>query len=140
MLWEDQIETNANYRMNINPSIQDKCDKVWLEENQQNLCYRIIQTAHEASLQYQTLFPEQETIPVSLDSNSDRIVSSTSLYHSVAQCRLDTYVAGALCTRTFDLSYVPMNYLEAMENSCDQSFDIGPRPPCWFKHEDSPAP
>jgi len=49
-------------------------------------------------------------------------VRKTSTYHPKAQCRLDTFLAGAVCDKKWDDKVIPKN----AKATCDN------RPKCWF--------
>ena len=51
------------------------------------------------------------------------VVTSTQQAHSAAQCRLDSYLAGTVCTKDWDDTVIPEN----SKAVCDT------RPACWFK-------
>ena len=53
------------------------------------------------------------------------VVKRTQEAHPKAQCRLDTYKAGALCDKTWDDYVVPANASQAKAVSCQ-------KPRCWF--------
>jgi len=63
--------------------------------------------------------------------NKDRtIVAVTNMKHPKAQCRLDTYFAGALCDNT-----LPTSNTNTKDGMCNRSEgdSLGARPLCWFK-------
>jgi len=61
-------------------------------------------------------------------STPDRtVVSRTQHSHPKAQCRLDTYKAGAVCKSEWNNYVMPRNLQEMRNNSCAE------RPACWFK-------
>ncbi|MBU6376474.1 MAG: hypothetical protein KGQ59_10795 [Bdellovibrionales bacterium] len=59
-------------------------------------------------------------------------VSDTSDSHPAAQCRLDTYSAGAVCQVA---SSEPVSETDATVGTCssEKNFKIGVRPRCWYK-------
>jgi len=88
------------------------------------------------------------------------VVSTTNVNHPAAQCRLDTYVLGALCTIYPNLDLIPgedaaggrnsvLAELQAAVYSCLPSsplvgavnYNGKNRPRCWFKNQlSSPIP
>lgn len=81
-------------------------------------------------------------------------VSTTNIYHPAAQCRLDTYFAGALCTIMPDLDVIPGLTAPMGKNSMQAELGqavyscmttsplVGAvgyngknRPRCWFKQQ-----
>lgn len=73
----------------------------------------------------------------SLDSSDQTQVHKTNHAHPYPQCRLDTVVAGALCSVP---SSQPFDSLDPYIGSCHRQKDeeakvIGERPRCWFNPE-----
>jgi len=110
----------------------DYCDKVWESEKDRFLCYRSV----KAGLSTATLLASmgRERAP-RFETPDKSIVSKTKEKHPRAQCRLDTMLAGALCTVEFDLYFVPLTRRESSDNTCMRvnGFGIQARPRCWFK-------
>ncbi len=55
-----------------------------------------------------------------------KVVKRTNESYPSVQCRLDTYIAGALCDTKWDDSKIPQNRDEMRGISCDT------RPRCWY--------
>lgn len=125
----------------VDPAAKAKCDAAYLQDDERGFCYR-------ASIAGQSL----ANLLAALEGNSSpkystpdkSVVRSTNDAHPRAQCRLDTYLAGAACTKSFDLYFIPGKEfsnknskeaeLQAYQYSCSQyeGFSIGTRPKCWF--------
>ncbi len=97
-------------------------------------CIRIVNIA------YQTLKILEPDQVFSLEKKSNEVVEATIMmeYHPKAQCRLDTYIAGAVCPVDpysdlvrYDQSVGVCH--RAME---DPIFKLGSRPGCWFSPHD----
>lgn len=82
---------------------------------------------------------------IGFDTPDRRQVPKTSESHPAAQCRLDTFVAGALCAVEFDEKTIPGKDLGAAKNSEEAEREsaevtchginghkVGLRPRCWF--------
>jgi hypothetical protein len=82
---------------------------------------------------------------VNWDTPATNVVTTTNHSHPAAQCRLDTYMAGAVCTTDYDKIVIPgkrenrgYNDREAEEQSALYScttqgqYTAGLRPRCWF--------
>lgn len=137
-VWGDDLDGNALARDAIEPTPKAACDDVWQTEGEQNLCYRtVIAGKHLAdllgALKHQT---------VSYDAVDTTAVDTTNDDHPAAQCRLDTYTAGALCTAPYDHSVIPGKgdsdedgEQDAAKFSCTTygQYTHGLRPRCWFK-------
>lgn len=70
--------------------------------------------------------PRQLTF-VRKDTN---LVQQTFENHPKAQCRLDTYVAGALCGADPRVSFSATN---PAQGACVNNLALGTRPACWYK-------
>lgn len=142
-IWKNQPEQNATFRDTTTPLVKEKCDASWASVEEQNLCYRT--AAAGQSLANLLAVLEEGPVP-NVETPDTHVVSSTDHNHPAAQCRLDTYLSGSLCTANFDMTVVPGRKVsggnEGMEaeraaakSSCMTSgnFTVGLRPTCWFK-------
>lgn len=98
-----------------------------------------------ASKSISNLLGALESTDVSFAQSDRNSVKTTYVHHPRAQCRLDTYVAGALCAVEFDKDIIPGKRFgakrngteaadEAAEYTCMESrqYSVGVRPHCWF--------
>jgi hypothetical protein len=93
-LWRDQNKDIQN----VPTQITEQCTLAHLETRERNLCQRI----GVASVSVSSLVAALKSQPVpDLTTPSRDKVSSTLNNHSSAQCRLDTFMAGALCPVLF---------------------------------------
>lgn len=144
VMWEKEKEENALHRETVAPAAKQACDRTWKEEGEQNLCYRIT----DAGLGLGKLLMQvtNEMKVPAYDTPDATVVTRSSVTHPNAQCRLDTYLAGALCKTQFDLKVIPgLDHAdgqssiaaeqEAVNASCSKSqgHTDGLRPACWFK-------
>jgi len=146
-------------------SIILNCNNSWLKKSEQLLCYRIA----AASISVGTLWGamdknrghcETDDFPFpctpSVDTPDQSTTHQTYTNHPLAQCRLDTYLAGALCPIEYGpikdmkliagrIDHVPENStqaeLEAFARSCAKPISSSTsslnvlthsRPACWF--------
>ncbi len=141
-LWSDELETNASYRDAIEAIPTALCNKAWSTTAEQNLCYRM--TAAGKSLA--DLLSALGGTTSSYSTPDKSVVSTTVNSHPAGQCRLDTYTAGAICTKTWEVKVIPGRDLgskrnakegeqDALRVTCNQSegLSFGYRPSCWFK-------
>ncbi|MDB2447495.1 hypothetical protein N9W79_02590 [bacterium] len=142
-MWKDDVETNALSRDSINPTAKDTCDAVYSDEADQNLCYRSANAGKSLATLLAVLNKQVDPAFETPDTSS---VSKTYDKHPEAQCRLDTYVNGALCTTEFDDFYIPgLKYgkwhekkkaeKDSIKYSCSQKNSdhvLSQRPKCWF--------
>ena len=142
-LWASETEENAKYRETVPEVVQKRCDAVWKTVAEQDLCYRINDGGRSlanvlSALSKDPTMPEFETP----DANKVNKVDDS---HPAAQCRLDTYYAGSLCTATQDPMIIagkkmddPFGTKAEMQSSEHTCMEIsghneGIRPRCWFR-------
>lgn len=142
-LWKDELEENATHRATVLPFAKSLCDKNHPGQNQRDLCYR----SSNAGLSLASLLASlRNSVPPKFETPSKEVVERTNDDHPEAQCRLDTYMAGAVCTVPFDRSVIPGKALaqggasREAENLSGQSSCLArdgwvsaQRPRCWFK-------
>ena len=122
-------------------NLKAKCDASH-PEGGRDLCYRAIVAGKSlgdllAALSNQT---------VNYDKPDKSVVRRTVNSHPAAQCRLDTYIAGALCgSSKWDYNLIPgkdMRQKEAQDEAYSHSCPVGAgaRPKCWFAEVPSSKP
>ncbi len=144
ILFGDDTEKNAQYRNVIPTYPKSLCDDAWETAEEQNLCYRLMMASESTA----SLLGALRGNTVDFESTDLSVVGSTNNSHPAAQCRLDTYMAGALCTANFDPEVIPAKNKngknqkkEAEEESAQYTCSIvngdlvGLRPRCWFNSE-----
>jgi len=141
-VWANDIQKNADARMTVDPVAKRSCDKIWETEEEQELCYRITMAGYSLADLLSALGGDKKKVSFATPDRNQ--VPSTKESHPDAQCRLDTYTAGALCDRTFSDLFIPgkntvVSNPTIAENaasfvSCTASdfYDLGARPRCWF--------
>ncbi len=142
-IWGAEPQKNATFRPLVGLESKSRCDSVWREQAQRDLCYRIA----TQSLTYTRMAAriKSENAP-SLEARDPRRVPDTRWGYPSIQCRLDTLIAGSLCTREFDVWKIPsLNHPQGVQSpeaerdaqpySCfaQDGFTEGVRPRCWFK-------
>lgn len=140
-LWKNNTELNATFETTVNKIAKQKCDNSWSSNEDKKLCYRI----SNASLSLATLLGALNNEVPDFSSPDLSKVSVTNHAHPKAQCRLDTYLAGGLCKKTFNDGFIPGSSAkfddaakekEALIVSCSQfskQHNFSGRPECWFK-------
>ena len=142
MLWADDLETNATFAETIDPYPKELCDSAWEVEADRNLCYRSMAAGKSLA----DLLAVLKEDSIAYDTPDTNVVDQMKDLHPDAQCRLDTYMAGALCTSDFDFEAIPGKDLGSRRNSAQaeeivrsqscsrmDDFQLGVRPLCWFK-------
>lgn len=136
-LWAEDKAENAKAREVVDAEPKKQCDEIYKTEDAQNLCYRIAMAGKSLA----NLLGALNGKTPDWSTPDTRVVRRTDNNHPQAQCRLDTYMAGAVCLSEFDKMVIPGtgNSLKSEEESslhhCTKSrqFDVGLRPTCWFK-------
>lgn len=128
-LWRGQENEVAAQTVDATPKAA--CDEAWTSDADRNLCYRIMMAGRSLAE-----LLSHGAGNVSFSTPDPKVVERTFHEHPEAQCRLDTFVAGALCKASFDMNLIPGDEPEAMKYSCGPRFDQGQRPTCWFKEGD----
>ncbi len=143
-LWAADKAKNAKFRDTAPEIVRTRCETVFRDVDDQNLCMRV----NAAGMQLATLLGalrETPTVP-SYETPDTSEVAKTNDRHPAAQCRLDTYVAGSLCTAGWNDLKIPGRKhadgqgsaaaeREASQFSCMKvsGYGTGLRPTCWFK-------
>ncbi len=142
-IWGKDFELNAEHRTNIDAVAKAKCDATTEDTAAQDLCYRIA----NGGLSLARLLAALGSDGVPQFGSPDLSqVSRTRDEHPRGQCRLDTYLMGALCGARFDDAIVPgAGHAQGQEStgaekeaatySCTASgnYTVGLRPRCWYK-------
>jgi hypothetical protein len=142
-IWARDVKQNEMFRSYASAYVKSECDKIWKKETDQNLCYRSV-TASEALANVLAALSKKGK--PQLHTPSQAVVSSTYNRHPEAQCRLDTYLQGAICPMGWNDHIVPGKKQpggktgiaaekQAAMTSCTRAsgFGYGLRPTCWFK-------
>lgn len=144
-IWKNDHEINSTFRAQVDPVAKKKCDLTYSAISKQNLCYR----TSEASRSIGNLLAKLGDITTPSFATPDNFKVTTTFHgHPPPQCRLDTLLAGSLCTVKFDQNIIPGliyedEWLErdikmerdALTYSCSQyntAHVMSKRPQCWF--------
>jgi hypothetical protein len=142
-LWKNDLEINATFKDIIPEAPKTQCESSYKDENDRNLCYRIM----SASKSISNLLGSLTNTEVFYDKPDSKVVNKTVNSHPAAQCRLDTYMAGSLCNLTYEPELIPgksgrrgtnniASEKESSQVNCADStkyLSSVLRPRCWFK-------
>jgi subtilisin-like proprotein convertase family protein len=141
-IWKGRTAENATHRATVNPVAKAACEINYAAQEARDLCFR---TA-DASLSLAGLLAVlNKTTPPRFETPSTLEVAATADPHPEAQCRLDTYLAGSICTTAFDKRVIPAKELPNQQDaeaellagkySClaSDGWVSAQRPRCWFK-------
>ena len=70
--------------------------------------------------------------PLDFATPDDNVVSSTNHNHPAAQCRLDTYFAGAICDK-YHYDDIDEDDINSAQCARVDGYDLEARPLCWYK-------
>ena len=144
-IFAPNLELSARAAADLPPEMKAKCDANRPEAERDN-CYRALVAGKSLA----DLLAALGSSTVSFSTPDTSTVKKTNNEHPAAQCRLDTYVASALCgAKTWDYSVIPGKtsaqhnsmeaQTEAYKHSCKDG--DGARPKCWYAElTTDPAP
>ncbi len=142
-IWKDSPAENAIALQTAPPIVVALCENAWTAATDRAICARSVVGGKSLS----KLLAALHNLPApQVETPSTDTVTKTNDRHPEAQCRLDTYIAGAICTKKFDLDLIPgINSVNEAENSIDSEKSSnkvlcnqkdgdaqGSRPKCWF--------
>lgn len=131
-LWKDDAEANAEAERTVEEYPKQLCDSKWQDTTDRQVCYRSMMGGWSLADLLNQLGGGGA---ISWENKDPKEVTRTNNAHPAAQCRLDTYVAGAACVAQFDANSIPKTEKDSSAVSCLQSAgdNEGARPRCWFK-------
>jgi hypothetical protein len=122
---------------NLPEEMKAKCDAHHADATGRDICYRSMVAGKSLA----DLLAALGNTKANFETPDTTVVSKTNNSHPAAQCRLDTYVAGALCGASkWDYNLIPgksfpkRNSMDAQKEAYDHSCETGEgaRPKCWF--------
>lgn len=126
-LWANDPHNSAA-RYEVPAFVKKNCDEVYKLKSEQDLCYRTALAGQSLANLLAAISGQPEP---SFETPDQSVVSRTYEAHPRSQCRLDSYLAGALCATPFDDAVIPKTQSEAFKYSCFSG--KAARPKCWFK-------
>ncbi len=112
---------------------KDICDEVhYTNKNDQIHCYRSAIAALELAYIIKSLTQADTDEDYSYDTPDLSEVKKTLHSHPKAQCRMDTYFQGALCTKS---AFDSFDVKDAKVGACNRqdNYTFGVRPLCWYR-------
>ncbi len=115
--------------MQVSAELTKKCAESWSSEVDRNICIRGAMAGDSVAKLFAAL---RQQAPAKFETPDRNVVSRTDDNHPATQCRLDTYLQGALCGVAFS-DDVAQN--SEVTGTCHASngHSVGLRPLCWFK-------
>lgn len=140
--WKNDRALNASFASRVGNYEKSRCDDAWESEDDRNLCYRIAAAGESLGGLLAAL---RKSPTPSYETPDEGRVLFTNHSHPEAQCRLDTYLAGAVCPSVFPDDVIPARRhpggqwtrsaeRAALKFSCSpvDTFAFAQRPRCWF--------
>ena len=116
-------------RMEVPRKVRNECRDSFQSDWEAALCMRTSIAGHSVT----KVNADSRQVPhPDFDVTDPTVVASTSNFHPVPQCRLDTYFQGSLCP--IPSSY-PLSQTYETKATCHPNLQhqVGLRPHCWFK-------
>jgi hypothetical protein len=114
----------------IDPVAEKACDAAYANPDEQAVCLRAAMAAKSVSYLFKAL--HNDAVAPSFDTPDASVVTTMFTDHPATQCRMDTYLAGALCAQPVD---APLSNTNPAIGTCTRAagFTVGFRPLCWYK-------
>lgn len=128
--FKDEMRGYRIRRSVANAKLVDACRAQFKDSLEQRICVR----SSLAGLQVARLFKalRKETVDPSFDTPDTKVVTKMFDGHPGTQCRLDTYFAGASCTKQVSDAVSDTDYKQGACTT-EAGDKVGVRPLCWFK-------
>ncbi|HCC47759.1 MAG TPA: hypothetical protein DEQ38_06535 [Elusimicrobia bacterium] len=130
MVFADEAAA-AFTRLSIGDEVAEKgCEAIYSDPQERAVCVRAAMAGKSVAYLFKAL--RNETVTPRYDTPSAVVVTSMMTVHPPTQCRMDTYLAGSLCTQPVD---APLSGTNPAVGTCTRSagFQAGFRPLCWYK-------
>lgn len=116
-------------KMNVPAALTDACNKAWTSSDDRAICIRSGMAGKSVAGLFAALREKPEAKFETPDTN---VVRSTDDAHPAHQCRLDTYLQGAICDVSMNED---VSQKDEVKGTCHGSlgYQVGLRPLCWFK-------
>ncbi len=126
--WQDSDNAAAITSKEIPQKLLNECGQNWLWNRDEALCIRSGMAGLAAANLFASLAWFSKT--PKFETPDTKFVNSTAAGHPKAQCRLDTYLQGAICEARMD-----EEMSSEVKGSCHETsgHKSGMRPRCWFK-------
>jgi hypothetical protein len=127
--WAQADNKDALKNQVIPAHLISQCQESFKNEKEQLLCQRMGLAGRSVALMIQDL--DHDSIEPKFETPDTLIVRAMNYMHPYAQCRLDTYFNGALCTVS---EFVEFDDDQERTGACHQKNgdSRGLRPSCWF--------
>lgn len=134
-LWKDDDNLEAIYGHYIPTHIKQSCEDSFKEINDIAICQRTAMAGVSVSNLFRALSKQDKELTYAIKDPT--VVVQTKHTHPAAQCRLDTYIAGATCTASKDIGF---SKTDLTQGACtrENNNTVGVRPLCWYQPKPAP--
>lgn len=135
-MWKTDDNEAIVSKMQIPAIVTEKCQKSFDTANELAICKRAAMAGKSLG---DTLAAMNKGEDTDFEKPDPSVVTRTNHAHPKAQCRTDTYLAGAVCAKATSDS---VSDTDATAGTCSQEKGevLGVRPLCWYKPLDKNAP
>jgi hypothetical protein len=109
---------------------RQSCAAAYSDPKEQAVCYRGAMAGRSVARLFKAL--RNETVDPGYDTPDTNVVPTMYMKHPGTQCRMDTYLAGSVCTQPVTAQ---LSETDPTVGTCTRSggFATGFRPLCWYK-------
>ncbi len=135
-IWKDEDNVALVAAMEIPQVVTERCQKGFDTAEDLALCERAAVAGKSLA---DTLASLRKTGDTDFEKPDPKQVRTTDSNHPAAQCRLDTYFAGAVCPKSKDIA---VSDSDPKIGTCAAELGevLGVRPLCWYALEGSTPP
>lgn len=133
-VWQDDNNVEIMSRITVDPLVATKCAANFSLDQERAICQRTAMAGLTLGEVFQSLRNSSDKL--SFATPDPNVVEATDTKHPASQCRLDTYLAGAIC----DISKndeVSSDDAEIGVCTRLKNYQDGVRPLCWYKPQES---
>ena len=127
---KDDNRSLMEARQNVPLYLKQQCESRFKDSEEAAICIRSALAGKSAAST--TLQLEKGEKEIDFHTPDPTVVASIIKYHPNSQCRLDTYLQGALCDAPVDEA---LNKNDPHLGACSRQWGqiVGARPQCWYK-------
>lgn len=126
--FEDEMVGYRVVRNERNATLVDACRSQHKKSIDSRMCVRSALAGMQVAKLFQAL--RKETVTPDFGTPDPKVVTKMYDSHPATQCRLDTYLAGSVCTAKVSDAVSQSDY---KVGTCVTAGKPGLRPSCWFK-------
>ncbi len=130
-VFRDDDNASAARAAGVPATLRSACTRAFPRTREANLCIRSAMAGQAVANLFHSESPlRTRTMAPAFNTPSRFATAVTFNGHPPAQCRLDTYLQGALCAAPLDDD---VDQEDALEGTCNAPAARGVRPACWYR-------